>query len=120
MEDRKTPLYAQHEATGGRIVPFAGWLLPVQYPTGILAEHKAVRTAAGMFDVSHMGELTFTGPSTLADLNRLLTNDYTSLKPGCARYGILCYDNGTAVDDLLVYKKAENDYLLVEIGRAHV
>ena len=113
MEDKKTPLYEMHLACGGRIVPFAGWLLPVQYATGILAEHKAVRTAAGMFDVSHMGEFTLKGATALADLNRLLTNDYTSMTDGKARYGIMCYESGGAVDDLLVYKKGEDDYLIV-------
>jgi len=113
MEDKKTPLYAVHEKYGGRIVPFAGWLLPVQYADGILAEHKAVRTGVGMFDVSHMGEFTLAGPTALADLNRLLTNDYTSMTDGRARYGIMCYDDGGAVDDLLVYKRHDGDYLIV-------
>ena len=71
--EQKTPLYAKHAAAGGKIVPFAGYLLPVQYPTGVIAEHMAVRTAAGLFDVSHMGELVFTGPDALRNLNHLLT-----------------------------------------------
>jgi len=110
--EKKTVFYDKHVAAGGKIVPFAGWLLPVQY-TGILAEHKAVRENVGMFDVSHMGEITLKGADALANLNKLLTNDYTSLKDGGVRYSPMCYPDGGTVDDLLVYKKADNDYLIV-------
>lgn len=89
--ERKTPLYDCHVAAGGKIVPFAGWLLPVQY-SGVVAEHMAVRTACGLFDVSHMGELVLRGKDALANLNRLLTNDYTDLQTGYARYSLMCYE----------------------------
>ena len=109
----KTPLYDEHVALGGRIVPFAGYLLPVQYPTGVIKEHLAVRTAAGLFDVSHMGEITFKGPGALASLNHLLTNDYTKMPLNKARYGILCNEKGGVEDDLIVYKFAEDYYFVV-------
>ena len=80
--DRKTPLYDTHVRLGGKIVPFGGFLLPVQYPTGINAEHLAVRSHAGLFDVSHMGEALLEGPDALANLNRILTNRFDSLDVG--------------------------------------
>ncbi|MBQ1826979.1 MAG: glycine cleavage system aminomethyltransferase GcvT, partial [Erysipelotrichaceae bacterium] len=85
----KTPLYNQHLALGGKIVPFAGYLLPVQYPTGVIKEHLAVREKAGLFDVSHMGEITFRGPTALASLNHILTNDYTNMPVNKVRYGVM-------------------------------
>ena len=87
--DLKTPLYDAHVKAGGRIVPFAGYLLPVQYE-GVIAEHLAVRQKAGLFDVSHMGEITMKGKGALASLNHLLTNDYTKMPIGKVRYGIMC------------------------------
>lgn len=110
--ERKTPLYDKHVSAGGKIVPFAGYLLPVEYQ-GVIAEHKTVRTSAGLFDVSHMGEATLKGADALSNLNRLLTNDFTSMKDGQARYSPMCYDNGGTVDDLLVYRFSENSYMLV-------
>lgn len=109
----KTPLYQRHEALGGKIVPFAGYLLPVQYPTGVIAEHMAVRTAAGLFDVSHMGELMFTGPDALKNLNHMLTNDFTGMYDGQVRYSPMCNDQGGCVDDLIVYRIHETAYLVV-------
>ena len=109
----KTPLYEEHVALDGKIVEFAGYLLPVQYPTGVIKEHMAVREKAGLFDVSHMGEVTFKGPDALKNLNHIITNDYTSLKPGRVRYGVMCYDDGGCVDDLIVYCRGENDYFVV-------
>lgn len=111
--EKKTPLYDRHEALGGKIVPFAGYLLPVQYPTGVIAEHMAVRTAAGLFDVSHMGELVFTGPDALQNLNHMLTNDFTGMADGQVRYSPMCNDAGGCVDDLIVYKVREETYLVV-------
>ncbi|MDL2294497.1 glycine cleavage system aminomethyltransferase GcvT [Ruminococcaceae bacterium OttesenSCG-928-D13] len=108
----KTPLYECHLAAGGKMVPFAGWLLPVQY-AGVIDEHMAVRQKAGLFDVSHMGEVTLTGPDALANLNHLFTNDFTSLVVGKVRYSTLCNDAGGVVDDVLVYRTGENAYLLV-------
>jgi aminomethyltransferase len=113
MEGKKTPLYDVHVQAGGRIVEFGGWLLPVQYKAGIIAEHKAVRTAAGLFDVSHMGEIWAEGSEALAFLQQLLTNDFTDLKIGQTRYSPMCYLDGGTVDDLLVYKFGEERYLLV-------
>jgi glycine cleavage system T protein len=111
-EPRKTPLYDVHVAGGGRIVPFAGYLLPVQYE-GVIAEHMAVRTKAGLFDVSHMGEVLFTGPDALANLQRLLTNDFTDMPDGRVRYSVMCNDDGGVVDDLVVCKFGPEKYLAV-------
>lgn len=111
--EKKTPLYQRHEELGGKIVPFAGYLLPVQYGAGVIAEHLAVRQQAGLFDVSHMGEVLFRGRDALANLNYLLTNDFSNLKPGRVRYSLMCYEHGGVVDDLLVYCRGEADYLVV-------
>ncbi|MBO4919837.1 MAG: glycine cleavage system aminomethyltransferase GcvT [Erysipelotrichaceae bacterium] len=108
----KTPLYDVHVREKGKIVPFAGYLLPVQYE-GVIAEHLAVRKQAGLFDVSHMGEITIKGPGALATLNHLLTNDFTKMSIGKVRYSVMCNENGGCVDDLLVYKFGEEDYFLV-------
>ncbi len=113
MEPKKTPLYDAHVQCGGKIVEFAGYLLPVQYPTGVIKEHMAVRTACGLFDVSHMGEVTVKGPDAVKFLNHLLTNDYTVMADGQARYSPMCNENGGVVDDLIVYKVKENDYFIV-------
>ena len=109
----KTPLYDCHVASGGTIVPFAGYLLPVQYPTGIITEHNATRTAAGLFDVSHMGEIVFSGKDALKNLNYLLTNDFTSMVDGQVRYSVMCNDQGGCVDDLIVYRLNEEMYWVV-------
>lgn len=109
----KTPLYDTHVAAGGKIVPFAGYLLPVEYGTGILKEHMAVRTACGLFDVSHMGEIVLKGSGALASINHLMTNDYTSLQIGRVRYSTMCNENGGVVDDLIIYRTGEEEYLIV-------
>ncbi len=109
----KTPLYDEHVALNGKIVPFAGYLLPVQYPTGVIREHMAVRQQAGLFDVSHMGEITFRGETALASLNHILTNDYTNMPLNKVRYGVMCNENGGVIDDLIVYKFAEDYYFVV-------
>ncbi len=109
----KTPLYDIHAASGGKIVPFAGYLLPVQYETGVIAEHMAVRTKCGLFDVSHMGEIILEGPDALKNLNHLLTNDYTVMADGQARYSPMCNEEGGVVDDLIVYKVRDNCYFIV-------
>ena len=111
--EKKTPLYDTHVAAGGKIVEFGGFLLPVQYETGIKAEHMAVRTQAGLFDVSHMGEILVKGDKAVDFLNHILTNDYTDLKPGYARYSPMMNEKGGTVDDLIVYMKGENDYFVV-------
>ena len=110
--EKKTPLYDTHVECGGKIVPFAGYLLPVQYQ-GVIAEHNAVRNDAGLFDVSHMGEITCTGKDALANLNYLLTNDYTTMYDGQARYSPMCNENGGVVDDLIVYKVRDDHYFIV-------
>ncbi|MBM7577569.1 glycine cleavage system aminomethyltransferase GcvT [Jeotgalibacillus terrae] len=109
---KKTPLYDSYKALGGKVIDFGGWALPVQF-SSIKEEHHAVRNHAGLFDVSHMGEVTVKGPSSLAYLQKMMTNDISKIKTGQAQYTAMCYENGGTVDDLLVYKKDENDYLLV-------
>lgn len=111
--EQKTPLYDIHIAEGGKIVPFAGYLLPVQYESGVIKEHMAVRQAAGLFDVSHMGEIRFSGSSALSTLNRLLTNDFTNMPVGKVRYSVMCNERGGVIDDLVIYKFAEDEYLAV-------
>jgi aminomethyltransferase len=106
-----TPLNAFHRRHGGRMVDFAGWDMPVQYRS-ILEEHKAVRTRAGLFDVSHMGEADVQGPDALKFLQRLVTNDCGKLFPGRVLYTTMCYPHGGVVDDLLVYMRGPDDYFL--------
>lgn len=110
----KTPLYDCHLALKGKIVPFAGYLLPVQYETGVIAEHMAVRTKAGLFDVSHMGEVVFTGPDALKNIQNLMTNDFSNMVAGDVRYSPMCNEKGGVVDDLIVYCiEAPTSYLVV-------
>ena len=111
--ERKTPLYDTHVKYKGKIVPFAGYLLPVQYDTGVIGEHMAVRTRCGLFDVSHMGEIICRGKDALQNLNMLLTNDYTVMAEGQARYSPMCNEEGGVVDDLIVYKVRDNCYFIV-------
>jgi aminomethyltransferase len=108
----KTPLYETHLKYGGKIVEFGGWLLPVQYDS-ILAEHRAVREKAGLFDVSHMGEVTVKGPEALAFLQKVVTNDVAKIADGQVQYTPMCYPDGGTVDDLLIYRYGPDDYLLV-------
>jgi len=110
---KRTSLYDTHVKYGGKIVDFAGWELPVQYKSGVIAEHMAVRTKAGMFDVSHMGEVLCKGPDALKNLNMLLTNDYSGMHDGQARYSPMCNEKGGVVDDLIAYKHDDQCYLLV-------
>ena len=110
-ELKRTPLRDWHAAHGARLVDFAGWEMPVQYRS-ILEEHKAVRRAAGLFDVSHMGEVRVEGPDAARFLNHLVTNDVSKLFPGRVLYSPMCYPNGGVVDDLLVYMLAPEKYFL--------
>lgn len=110
-ELQRTPLRDFHAARGGRLVDFAGWEMPVQYRS-ILEEHKAVRRAAGLFDVAHMGEVDVRGPEAGKFLNYLVTNDVTKLFPGRILYSPMCYPTGGVVDDLLVYMRGADDYFL--------
>lgn len=114
----RTPLYDCHLEAGGRMVDFAGWNMPVQY-SGVLEEHRAVRNAAGLFDVSHMGEVTVRGKGAQAFLQHLTPNDVSKLVPGRAHYSGLLNERGTYLDDLLVYRLDEDDFLLV-INAANV
>jgi aminomethyltransferase len=107
----RTPLYETHRKAGARLVEFAGWDMPVQYQ-GLLAEHEAVRTRVGLFDVSHMGEVVFRGPRALEALNRLFTNDLGHVADGQAQYGCLCRESGGIVDDVVVYRRAADDLLV--------
>jgi aminomethyltransferase len=109
---KQTPLYARHKALGAKVIDFGGWAMPVQYK-GILEEHKAVRTASGLFDVSHMGEVTFSGPRAAEAVQKLVTNDVGKLKDGGAMYSVMCRPSGGIVDDLIVYREAADRYLIV-------
>lgn len=110
---RKTVLHDLHVAAGGRMVEFAGWSMPLHYSAGVLAEHRAVRESAGVFDVSHMGEFRIAGPGASAFLQRLTLNDLSKLKPGRAQYTMLPNAAGGTVDDAYLYGWADTDYLLV-------
>lgn len=103
MASLRTPLYDWHVARGARLVDFAGWDMPVQY-TSITDEHQAVRTAAGLFDISHMGRLSFAGPGALDLIQQVYTNDAATLKEGQVRYGLVCNERGGIRDDVLVYR----------------
>ena len=110
---RKTPLYDRHIALGGRMTPFAGYEMPLRYPDGILEEHRAVRREAGLFDVSHMGEILVRGPHAAACVQYLVTNEAMSLQAGKAVYTCMCREDGGIIDDLIVYRLAEDEYLFV-------
>src|SRR3954454_18171558 len=109
---RRTPLYDCHREAGAKIVDFAGWEMPVQYD-GVIEEHRAVRTAAGMFDVSHMGEVRVRGAGAEAFLQRLTPNDVAKLAPGRAHYSGLLTERGTYIDDILIYRLGAADFLVV-------
>jgi aminomethyltransferase len=109
---RRTPLHERHVAAGARLVDFAGWEMPVQY-RGVIDEHRTVRTAAGLFDVSHMGEIRVSGASAEAFVQALTPNDVTKLTPGRAHYSALLDERGTFLDDLLVYRLEDTEFLLV-------
>lgn len=108
---RHTPLHALHRRLGARLVPFAGFEMPVQYHS-ILEEHAAVRRAAGLFDVSHMGQIHLRGPGALASVERLVSCPVATLRPGRVRYGLLCNEDGGVVDDITVYRSADDAFLL--------
>ncbi|UCF18849.1 MAG: glycine cleavage system aminomethyltransferase GcvT [Gemmatimonadota bacterium] len=110
---KRTPLYADHVQLGAKLVPFAGFEMPVQYPSGVASEHRAVRERAGLFDVSHMGEFMLTGDDAEVFVNHVVTNDVSRLGPGQAQYTMMCREDGGIVDDLLVYKFADRIRLVV-------
>ena len=111
---RRTPLFDAHVRLGGQMVEFAGWHMPVQYQgRGLVAEHEATRTAVGLFDVSHMGEILIEGPGAAVEVNRLVSNDTSKLAEGDACYALLCHDDGGTVDDLYVYRLGAERFLVV-------
>jgi aminomethyltransferase len=111
--EMKTPLYDCHVQSEGKIVPFAGYLLPVQYKSGVIAEHMAVRNAAGLFDVSHMGEVIIKGKDAINNIQMLVTNDCSTMKDGQVRYSPMCNEEGGVIDDLLIYRINEEKYLII-------
>ena len=108
---RRTPLYEAHRSLGARLIEFGGWEMPVHY-SGILAEHRAVRTQAGLFDLSHMGEIEIAGPRALEVCQELLVTDVARVQLWQAQYSVLCYPNGGCVDDVIVYRVDDDRYLL--------
>jgi aminomethyltransferase len=117
-ELRRTPLYGRHAAAGARLVPFAGWEMPVSY-RGIREEHEAVRERAGVFDVSHMGEIETCGPQAVEFLQHLLTNDVRRIPEGGAQYALICREDGGIIDDLFTYRLAERRFLTVTNASNH-
>lgn len=115
---RRTALFDRHRAAGAKIVPFAGWEMPVQYE-GIRAEHLTVRSACGMFDVSHMGQIESTGPQATEFLQHLVSNDVEKIPVGGAQYALICEDDGGVIDDLFTYRLAPNRYLTVTNASNH-
>jgi aminomethyltransferase len=115
----RTPLHERHVAAGAKLVPFAGWEMPVQYSGGIRAEHMAVRGACGIFDVSHMGEIETNGPDALAFLQHVLSNDVSKLPVAGAQYSVLCREDGGVLDDLFTYRLDPDRYLTVTNAANH-
>jgi aminomethyltransferase len=109
---KKTPLNAEHKALKGRLIDFGGWELPVQYTT-VVDEHRTVRTQVGLFDVSHMGEISVVGPKALEFVQGLTTNNIAKMTIGQAQYNALCYENGTIVDDIIVYRRGQDNFFIV-------
>ena len=119
MSELKTCLYDSHVALGAKMSPFAGFIMPIQY-AGIVQEHLAVRQHVGMFDVSHMGEIFVEGPDAEAFVNHIFTNEIRGFEPGKVLYGMMCYENGGTVDDLLVYREFEKDHFLLVVNAANI
>lgn len=117
MTAKKTPLYDEHVKLGGNVVEYAGWLLPIQYE-GLVPEHEAVRNAVGLFDVSHMGEITVKGKDALAFVDSLMTNDITTIEDNQVIYTFMCYPHGGVVDDLLVYRY-DNEYFYLVVNASN-
>src|SRR5438445_12836497 len=115
---KRTAFYDRHVALGAKIVPFAGWEMPVNYPTGITAEHKAVRERCGLFDVSHMGEFMVTGPHAIEFVTYVTTNDVAKLAVGQVHYSTILNDRGTIEDDCLVYRFADHLMMVVNASNA--
>jgi aminomethyltransferase len=115
MDLKRTPLYDSHVALGARMVEFSGWEMPVQYK-GILDEHRAVRTAAGLFDIDHMGQVRVSGADALRYLNELLTANFSDMEINSAKYAVMCYADGTCVDDTFVYRLQDEWMVVVNAG----
>jgi aminomethyltransferase len=115
---KRTPLYDRHVAAGAKLVPFAGWEMPVQYE-GVKAEHLATRSTAGVFDVSHMGEIATSGPDASAFLQRILSNDVSKIQTGGAQYSVLCREDGGVLDDLFTYRLGADSFLTVTNAANH-
>jgi aminomethyltransferase len=113
-----TPLYDRHVALGARLIPFAGWMMPVQYE-GILHEHRVVRGKAGLFDLGHMGQVQVTGPDSLEFLQYVATNDVSKLEPGQAQYALLTNENGGVVDDIIIYRPNEGEGYFVCVNASN-
>lgn len=116
--DKKTPIYERHVELGARMIPFAGWIMPVQY-SGIISEHKAVRTAAGLFDINHMGQVNVTGNDATAFLDYLTPNDVSKLAAGQAHYSLLPNKQGGVVDDIIIYRYPAGDGYMIVINAAN-
>ena len=115
---RETPLRGRHEDLGARLIPFAGWLMPVQY-TGIVDEHRTVRSAAGLFDLGHMGQVRVTGTDALPYLQLVSTNDVSVLAPGDAQYSLLPNEQGGVIDDIIIYRLPDEPGFLVVVNAAN-
>jgi aminomethyltransferase len=110
---KKTPLFGEHQRLGAKLIDFGGWMMPVNYPPGILEEHKATRTAVGVFDVCHMGEIHFCGHRAAEAVQRLVTGNVGALADGAALYAVACHEGGGIVDDLIVYRVTQTHFLIV-------
>lgn len=117
VQVKRTPCYEVHVRAGARLIEFGGWLMPVYY-RGIVEEHRKVREKVGLFDLSHMGEIGVRGPGALQLVQRLTTNDASGLRPGQVQYSVMCYPDGGAIDDILVYRKDEGYLLVVNASNA--
>src|SRR5215468_1607030 len=113
MERKQTPLWQVHKQLGARLIDFGGWDMPVTYPAGTIKEHKAVREAVGLFDVSHMGEAVLRGPRVREAVEQLTTNAVASAPPGKAVYTLLCRPSGGVVDDCIFYKRSDEEFFVI-------
>ncbi|NBP76621.1 MAG: glycine cleavage system aminomethyltransferase GcvT, partial [Proteobacteria bacterium] len=110
---RRTPLFDTHVSLGGRMVPFGGWEMPVQYPAGVLAEHHAVRNAVGLFDIGHMGQVDVSGTDALEYLQWVTPGDVSRLEDGQAQYSFLCAEDGGVIDDIIIYRIGDGHFLVI-------
>src|SRR3954470_13550780 len=113
MERKRTPLWQAHKQLGARLIDFGGWDMPVAYPAGTIKEHRAVREAVGLFDVSHMGEAVLRGPRVREVIEQLTTNAVASAPPGKAIYTLLCRPDGGVVDDCIFYKRSDTEFFVI-------